>query len=177
MPRRTEYAHRYSLRDDQGRRLVDHGAIRLFGSSTFQIARVETGAERWPKVLEDGEHLDPEHLPEWMQHPIMTQAMSILSRFYENERDDHRERSRQEALRVHCTIQRSLDQTCVATETARANEQAARAAAGTEHMARDEARATMEAERRAKETAFQDKESALAEVLRIKAFLQQHTDR
>ncbi|NCC30000.1 MAG: hypothetical protein EOM22_18100, partial [Gammaproteobacteria bacterium] len=66
---RPEYAHRHALRDDPGRRLVDHGAIRLFELSKFEVARVETDAERWLKFLKDGEHLDPEHLPEWMQHP------------------------------------------------------------------------------------------------------------
>ncbi|WP_300988769.1 Rpn family recombination-promoting nuclease/putative transposase [Thiocapsa sp.] len=119
---RPEYAHRYSLRDDQGRRLVDHGAIRLFELSKFQVARVETDAERWLKFLKDGEHLNPEHLPEWMQHPIMRQAMSILSRFSEKERDYHRYQSRQEALRVQRTIQRVLDEARAATEAARANE-------------------------------------------------------
>ncbi len=77
---RPEYAHRYCLRDDQGRRLVDHGAIRLLELSKFQGARAETDAERWLKLLKDGEQLDPRHLPEWMQHPIMRQAMSILNR-------------------------------------------------------------------------------------------------
>ncbi|WP_120798099.1 Rpn family recombination-promoting nuclease/putative transposase [Thiocapsa rosea] len=146
---RPEYAHRYCLRDDLGRRLVDHGAIRLFELSKFQLARVETDAERWLKFLKDGEHLDPEHLPEWMQHPIMRQAMSILSRFSEKERDYHRYQSRQEALRVQRSIQRALD----------------------------EARAATEAERQAKEAALQDKEAALAEVARLKALLQQQTDR
>ncbi|WP_373507847.1 PD-(D/E)XK nuclease family transposase [Thiocapsa sp.] len=97
------------MRDDQGRRLVDHGAIRLFELSKFQVARVETDAERWLKFLKDGEQLDPEHLPEWMQDPIMRHAMSTLSRFSEKERDYHHYQSRQEALRVQRSIQRMLD--------------------------------------------------------------------
>ncbi len=151
-----------ALRDDQGRRRVDHGAIRLFELSKFQVARVETDAERWLKFLKDGEQLDPEHLPEWMQHPIMRQAMSILSRFSEKERDYHRYQSRQEALRVQRSIQRMLDEARTATEEARAGEQAARE--------------TAEAERRAKEAALQDKEAALAEITRLKALLQQQKD-
>jgi predicted transposase/invertase (TIGR01784 family) len=191
---RPEYAHRYCLRDDQGRRLVDHGVIRLFELSKFEVAQVETDAERWLKFLKDGEQLDPEHLPEWMQDPMMRHAMSTLSRFSEKERDYHRYQSRQEALRVQRSIQRALDEARVATETARAAAEAermakeaermakeeARAATEAERMAKEEARAAMEAERMAKEearaameAALQDKESALAEIARLKALLQQ----
>ncbi|QVL49789.1 MAG: hypothetical protein KFB96_04665 [Thiocapsa sp.] len=52
--------------------------------------------------------------------------MSILSRFSEKERDDHRYQSRQEALRVQRSIQRMLDEARAATDEARAGEQAAR---------------------------------------------------
>jgi hypothetical protein len=156
---RPEYAHRYCLRDDQGRRLVDHGVIRLFELSKFEVAQVETDAERWLKFLKDGEQLDPEHLPEWMQDPMMRHAMSTLSRFSEKERDYHRYQSRQEALRVQRSIQRALDEARVATEAERMAKEA-------ERMAKEEARAAMEA-------ALQDKESALAEIARLKALLQQ----
>ncbi|MFB1490586.1 MULTISPECIES: Rpn family recombination-promoting nuclease/putative transposase [unclassified Thiocapsa] len=181
---RPEYAHRYSLRDDQGRRLVDHGVIRLFELTKFQVAQVETEAERWLNFLKDGEHLNPEHLPEWMQHPIMRQAMSILSRFSEKERDYHRYQSRQEALRVQRTIQRVLDEARAATEAARANEQAARAATEAERQAKEAERQAKEAERQAKEAARageqaarEGEQAALAEVARLKALLQQQTDR
>jgi hypothetical protein len=120
------------------------------------LIRPSAYSERWLKFLKDGEHLDPEHLPEWMQHPIIRQAMSILSRFSEKERDDHRDQSRQEALRVQRTIQRALDEARAATEA--------------EHQAK-------EAERQAKDAARAGEQAALAEVARLKTLLQQQTDR
>jgi predicted transposase/invertase (TIGR01784 family) len=165
---RPEYAHRYSLRDDQGRR--------LFELSKFQVARVQTDAERWLKFLKDGEQLDPEHLPEWMQDPIMRHAMSTLSRFSEKERDYHRYQSRQESLRVQRTIQRMLEEARAATEAARAEEQASRQRERVLREREQAAREATEAERLAKEAALQDKESALAEIARLKALLQQQTN-
>ncbi|NCC23502.1 MAG: hypothetical protein EOM26_13810 [Alphaproteobacteria bacterium] len=41
----------------------------------------------------------------------------LLSCFSENQRDDHRDQSRQEALRVQGSIQGVLDEARVATET------------------------------------------------------------
>jgi predicted transposase/invertase (TIGR01784 family) len=63
---RPEYAHRYRLRDDRGRPLVDHGTIRHFELSKFDVEPVENDAERWLKLLKDGETLDPTQLPAWM---------------------------------------------------------------------------------------------------------------
>ncbi|QVL49801.1 MAG: PD-(D/E)XK nuclease family transposase [Thiocapsa sp.] len=124
--------------------------------------RVETDAERWLKFLKDGEHLNPEHLPEWMQHPIMRQAMSILSRFSEKERDYHRYQSRQEALRVQRTIQRVLDEARAATEA--------------ERQAKEAERQAKEAARAGEQAAREGEQAALAEVARLKALLEQQKD-
>jgi predicted transposase/invertase (TIGR01784 family) len=115
---RPEYAHRYRLRDDRGRALLDHGSIRLFELSKFNVETVQSDAERWLKFLKDGETLDPQHLPVWMQPPIMRSAMSTLNAFSEKERDYHRYQSRQEALRVQRAVAYEL-------EDRRAAEQAA----------------------------------------------------
>jgi hypothetical protein len=96
--------------------------------------------------------------------------MSTLSRFSEKERDYHRYQSRQEALRVQRSIQRALDEARAATEAARADEQAARAAMEAERQAKEAARAGEQAAREAEQ-------AALAEVARLKALLQQQTDR
>ncbi|NEX16524.1 MAG: hypothetical protein C1943_07830 [Halochromatium sp.] len=145
---RAEYGHRFSLRDEQGRGLIEHGSIRLFELSKFAVEQVETEAERWLKFLKEGERLDPEHLPDWMQPPIMRHAMSTLSAFSEKERNYHRYQSRQESLRQQRSIQRALD----------------------------EKGAEAQAERQAKEEALQAKEEALAEVARLKALLSQRDE-
>jgi predicted transposase/invertase (TIGR01784 family) len=115
---RAEYAHRFTLRDELGRGLLDHGSIRLFELSKFAVERVETDTERWLAFLKDGERLDPDHLPEWMHSPIMRHAMSTLNAFSEKERDYHRYQSRQEALRQQRAIQRALEAERQAKETA-----------------------------------------------------------
>nr|WP_093191874.1 Rpn family recombination-promoting nuclease/putative transposase [Thiocapsa sp. KS1] len=153
---RHEYAHRYRFLDDRGRALVDHGTIRLFELSKFDVDPVQSDAERWLKFLKDGESLDPTRLPAWMQPPIMRSAMSTLNAFSEKERDYHRYQSRQEALRVQRAVAYEL-------EERRAAEQAALQAA--------------EDALKAKEAALQDKEAALAEIARLKALLDQQTKR
>ena len=166
---RAEYDHRYRLRDDQGRDLIDHGVIRLFELSKVHATRVETEAERWLHFLKEGEQLDPDHLPEWMQHPIMRQAMSILSRFSEKERDYHRYQSRQEALRVQRTIQRLLDEARAATEVERQAKE-------TERQAKEAERQAKEAAREAEQAAREREQAALAEIARLKALLNPSRD-
>ncbi len=145
---RPEYAHRFTLRDDHGRPLLEHGSIRLFELSKFAVETVASDAERWLKFLAEGERLDPERLPDWMQTPVMRHAMSTLSGFSEKERDYHRYQSRQEALRQQRVVQRALE----------------------------EARASARAERQAREAERQAKEAALAEVARLTALLKQRDE-
>jgi predicted transposase/invertase (TIGR01784 family) len=124
---RPEYAHRYRWRDDHGRSLADHGTIRVFELSKFDVEPVQSDAERWLKFLKDGASLDPTRLPAWMQPPIMRSAMSTLNAFSEKERDYHRYQSRQEALRVQRAVAQEL-------EERRAAEQAALQAAEAERQ-------------------------------------------
>ncbi|SDX59358.1 Rpn family recombination-promoting nuclease/putative transposase [Thiocapsa roseopersicina] len=167
---RPEYAHRYRLLDDRGRALVDHGTIRLFELSKFDVDPVQSDAERWLKFLKDGESLDSTRLPAWMQPPIMRSAMSTLNAFSEKERDYHRYQSRQEALRVQRAVAYEL-------EERRAAEQAALQAAEAALQAAEVERQAKEAALQDKEAALQDKEAALAEIARLKALLDQQTKR
>ena len=144
---RPEYGHRYRLRDDRGRPLVDHGTIRLFELSKSDVEPVQRDAERWLKFLKDGASLDPARLPAWMQSPIMRSAMSTLNAFSEKERDYHRYQSRQEALRVQRAVAQELEERRAAEQTALQ---------------------AMEVERQAKE-------AALAEIARLKALLERQT--
>jgi predicted transposase/invertase (TIGR01784 family) len=175
-PDRPESAHRYRMCDDLGRRLVDHGTIRLYELSKFNCTRVETNAERWLKFLKEGDRLDPEHLPDWMQHPIMRQAMNILTQFSEKELDYHRYQSRQEALRVQRTIQRRLEEAIADTNAAREAEHAARAAEEAARAAEQAARADAHAALRATEAERAAKDAALAEIARLKALLENSGD-
>jgi predicted transposase/invertase (TIGR01784 family) len=158
---RPEYAHRYRLRDDRGRALLDHGSIRLFELSKFNVETVQSDAERWLKFLKDGETLDPQHLPVWMQPPIMRSAMSTLNAFSEKERDYHRYQSRQEALRVQRAVAYELEDRRAAEQAALQAAKDALQTAEAERQAKEAALQAKEAERQAKEAALQAKEAAL----------------
>ena len=144
------YAHRYRLRDERGRTLLEHGGISLFELSKFATSAVETEEQRWLKFFKDGERLDADRLPDWMQTTEMRQAMSTVKQFSEKERAYDAYQARQNYLRMQGSINRRQQE----LEEALAQERAAR----------EEAMGQMEAERQAKD-------AALAEIARLQALL------
>jgi predicted transposase/invertase (TIGR01784 family) len=60
-PKLKEAIHRFRLRDEQGRSLLDHGGIWLLELSKCVIEAVETEQERWLKFFIEGPRLDEEH--------------------------------------------------------------------------------------------------------------------
>ena len=154
-PERDGYLHDFRLRDAQGRSLVEHGGIWLLELNKFDTEPVNTEQERWLKFFKEGENLDNDALPLWMQTPEMKQAMSTLETFSEKDRAYHAYQARQNYLRQQMSIQQELDDRRAETEQAKqAAEQANRAA---------------EQERAAKE-------AALAELERLKAQLRGAAD-
>ena len=149
-PDEPAYFHRYWPRDDRGEALIDHGGIWLAELNKFHTERVETEQQRWLKSLTEGEHLDADDLPEWMQTNEMRQAMSTLKAFSEEERAYHAYQARQNFLRQQRSIERELEAAAQSVSAAREREEAA--------LQREEA------ERKAKE-------AALAEIERLKAQL------
>ena len=165
------YAHRYRLRDERGRTLLEHGGISLFELSKFATGAVETEEQRWLKFFKDGERLDADHLPDWMQTTEMRQAMSTVKQFSEKERAYDAYQARQNYLRVQSSIYRHQQE----LEEALAQERAAREAAvrqvEAERLAKDAERQAREAALQDKEAESQAKEAALAEVARLQALL------
>jgi len=153
LPEEPAYLHRYWLRDDRGRALIDHGGIWLVELNKFHAEQVETEQHRWLKFLSEGERLDADDLPPWMQTNEMRQAMSTLKAFSEKERAYHAYQARQNFLRQQRSIERELEE---ALERAEAEKQA------------------KEAEKQAREVERREKEAALAEIERLKAQLRNH---
>ena len=60
-PTLPEVVHRFRLRDDQGRSLLEHGGIWLLELSKFAAEVVETERDRWLKFFVEGARLDAEH--------------------------------------------------------------------------------------------------------------------
>jgi predicted transposase/invertase (TIGR01784 family) len=157
LPEVPGYAHRYRFCDAAGRALIDHGCIALFELPKFAAeqaaagqAEVASEAERWLKLFVEGERLDPDDLPSWMNTPEMQQVMSTIQGFSEKERAYHAYQARQNYLRQQKTIQRRLDELSAAAARERAEKEQARAAEQRERA---------------------EKESALAEIERLKARL------
>jgi hypothetical protein len=145
------------LRDERGRTLLEHGGISLFGLSKFAAGAVETEEQRWLKFFKDGERLDADQLPDWMQTHEMRQAMNTLKRFSDKERAYDAYQARQNDLRMQGSIARHQQE----LEAALAE---GRAALAEERAAREAALCQMEA-------ALQDKDAAMAEVARLQALL------
>jgi predicted transposase/invertase (TIGR01784 family) len=143
LPNVPGYAHRYRFCDAMGRALIDHGCIAVFELPKFAAVEVQTEEERWLKFFVEGEHLDPDNLPEWMNTPEMRQAMSTTQGFSEKERAYHAYQARQNYLRQQKTIQRHIDALTAQIERERAEKEQERA----------------------------EKQTALAEIERLKAQL------
>ena len=161
-PGLPEWFHRFRLRDDQGRELLDHGGLYLLELRKFAAETVVTELERWLKFFIEAPRLDESHLPEWMHTQEMQQAMSTLKAFSDKERAYHAYQARQNYLRQQMSIQRHLD--------------ALQAEAQQERAAKEQAQRLAEQERAAKEQERIAKEAALAEIERLKAQLRDQAD-
>jgi predicted transposase/invertase (TIGR01784 family) len=203
-----EYRHCFRMRDEQGRALIDHGGIWLlelgkFAAGGMQAGRpdVATELERWLKFFSEGERLDADALPPWMQTEEMQQAMSTLIGFSEKEREYHAYQARQNYLRQQRSIQRRLEeletaetrareamaQACevaerehalaeherAAAEHERAAAEHERAVADQERAAAKHERAVAEKERAEKEAALDREAAALSEIERLRRLLEE----
>ena len=163
LPGDPHYAHRLRLRDERGRCLLDHGGIYLLELNKFNAQEVETEEQRWLKFFKDGESLDADHLPAWMQTAEMRQAMSTLKAFSEKEHAYDAYQARLDFLRV----QRSIERHQRSIERALKEESAALEATTREkNAALQEKNAALQEKETAlqeKKTALQEKETALQE--------------
>lgn len=104
------YVSHYKMRNDQGQPFNQHGGIWLLELKKFQANAIDTDDQRWLKFFKDGEQLNDEALPDWMNTQEMKQAMSTLSTFSEKEQNYFQYQARQEYLRIQRTLQEDLDQ-------------------------------------------------------------------
>ena len=176
-PARSGYAHRFRMRDEQGRALLDHGGISLlelgkFAAEHLGSESVVTEQERWLRFFTEGSRLDEQRLPPWMQTEEMRQAMSTLKVFSEKERAYHAYQARQNYLRQERSNQRYMDEMRATAEQARATAEQARAAEEQARASEQQARASEQQARAAEEAERAQKQAALAEIERLKRLLQ-----
>jgi len=129
--------------------------------------------EQWLKFFTEGEGLDADALPEWMQTEEMQQAMSTLKGFSEKEREYHAYQARQNYLRQQSSIQRRLEALEAAAIRAQAMQEQAQAQAAEEQAraAEEQARAGEEQARARETAALQREAAAQAEVERLRRLL------
>lgn len=173
-----EYRHCFRMRDEQGRPLIDHGGIWLLELGKFAAGRtctedldVATELERWLRFFTQGEQLDADALPLWMQTEEMQQAMSTLEVFSEKERAYHLYQARQNDLRQQRSTQRRMAELSAAAEESRMQAEQARAQAEQERVEKEQAVAAQEQARAQADAALQREASALAEIERLKRLL------
>ena len=73
-PELATYYHRLRMQDEQGLALLNHGGIWLLELAKFAALHadndtIDSELTRWLKFFTEGERLDPDALPEWMQTP------------------------------------------------------------------------------------------------------------
>jgi len=119
------YAREYKLRDENGRELIEHGGIWLLELNKFKEDKIEGDRQIWLKFFKDGDKINEERLPYWMNTNEMRQAMSTLKSFSEKERNYHAYQARQNFLREQRTIQWEFEQSQHALEQERQEKQAA----------------------------------------------------
>jgi predicted transposase/invertase (TIGR01784 family) len=100
LPNDGDYIHHYKMRDEQGHALSEQGGIWLLELNKFNGYPIDKEDRRWLKFFKEGEQLNDEALPDWMNTLEMRQAMSTLSRFSEKDRQYFEYQARQEYLRV-----------------------------------------------------------------------------
>jgi predicted transposase/invertase (TIGR01784 family) len=175
----ANYAHDYKFREAKGRVLVEHGGLWLLEIEKFIAERVESEEQRWLKLFKEGEQIDDDALPLWMQTQEMRQAMNTLRQFSEKEHDYHAYQARQNFLREQRTLQWEREQLQAEYGQLRdereqermEKEQALKQLEAALRQAEVEAqRAEIEAQRA--EIEAQRAEAALLEIERLKALLE-----
>ena len=176
------YLHRYRLRNDEGKELVNMGGIWVFELPKFHADHVTTEQERWMKLFKDGKKLDDINLPDWMNTPEMRQIMDTMKNFSDQEWYYNQYCSREDYLMEQATIQtdmqtlqyhldietRSKQQALKDVARERKQKEAERQAKEAALQREEAERQAKEAERQAKEAALKENEAMKAELTRLK---------
>jgi len=108
----TEAYHlRFSLYDKRNRlSLTDDLAIHILQLPKWRFdERIANEKERWLYMFKEGKNADTENPPEPLDTEEMRQAMAVLRRFSENERDYLLYQNRLDAILLHNTWLRELE--------------------------------------------------------------------
>jgi len=161
------YLHQYKLSDGNGNVLVEHGGIWILELKKFNDKAIESDKQIWLKFFKDGEALDEEKLPEWMNTKEMRQAMGTLKLFSEKEMNYHAYQARQNFFREQRTIQWEIEQV-------REEKQAALKVIEEALKIKEAALQEKNAALQEKDAALQERDAVLKENERLRALLGKH---
>ncbi len=156
-PKSPAFHHHFQMFDQKNqKRLSEHCSIHLLELDKWHYSERLNPEDEWLYFFKEAEHW--QELPEIINTPKMRQAMAVLERFSEKERDYHLYQARQNAIREEQTRQKLLE------EALRDKEEALR---DKEEALRDkeEALRREEEERKLRETAQNDR-NRLQELLK-----------
>ena len=149
---RDEAVHRFTLRDEQQRRLIPYGGIWVLELSKLAITEVHSEQDRWLKFFIEGERLSQApDLPEWMHTEEMRQAMQTIKRFSDKQRAYFAYQARQNYLRHERAQQKYLEAAQQQAETYQRQAEHERVEKERERAEKKQAQAALEQERAEKE--------------------------
>ena len=146
----NQYLHTFKLRDELGCVLNEHGGIWLLELNKFHSDVIEFDEQRWLQFFKEGEQLDDDSLPQWMETNEMRQVMNTLKTFSEKDREYDKYRARRDYLCQQRSIEFHFQE---------AVEQAQQAQQATQQAIEE------------KQQVNQQNEALLAEIKQLKALL------
>ncbi len=103
------YHHQFQAYDQQNKTLLsNHFSIHILELNKWEAKEVLSGEDQWLHFFKDAKHWF--ELPENMNTAEMRQAMAVLERFSEEERQYHLYQARENAIREELTKQALLDE-------------------------------------------------------------------
>jgi len=161
---RDEAVHRFTLRDEQQRRLIPQGGIWVLELSKLEISEVHTEQDRWLKFFIEGQRLSQAaDLPEWMHTEEMQQAMQTVKQFSDKQEAYFAYQARQNYLRHERAQQKYLEAAQQQLEAVQQQAEYERVEKEREKAEKEQAQAALEqaqttmAEERAKQQRLADK--------------------
>ena len=108
-PNSEAFHHHFEIVDQKNQqRLSDQCSIHVLELEKWRYSETLNPEDQWLYFFKKAEHW--EELPEIINTPKMRQAMAVLERFSEKERDYHLYQARQNAIREEQTRQKLLEE-------------------------------------------------------------------
>ncbi len=104
------FHHHFQMFDQKNqKRLSEHCSVHVLELEKWRYSETLKTEDQWLYFFKEAEHW--QELPEIINNPKMRQAMAVLERFSEKERDYHLYQARQNAIREEQTRQKLLEET------------------------------------------------------------------